>query len=232
MMGSGGIPRASGSLSVPSGPHSQSSSLAIPAGPHGGALTPPAGFMATPMPTAYGSVPTRVATPAQGVVNLGGGRYATPAEMNIATQSIEHLPAQRPRSIADVGGEPLSRSMKMAALVIVVVAVLGAVYFMFLRSAKKDGGGSTMVTVPVPVVDRATQLKAALHDLENGKTCADRKAAIPMIVQVGDPSAIPNLKKARYRMRGGVLGIGDSNTNACLKQDAESAIEALGGEQK
>jgi serine/threonine-protein kinase len=233
MMGSGGIPRASGSLNVPSGPHSHSSSLAIPAGPHAGALTPPAGFMSTPMPTAYGSARTSAATPAHGVVDLGGGRYATPspAEMNIATQSIKHLPAQRPRSIADVGGEPLSRSMKTAALVIVLVAVLGAVYFMFLRGDSKGGGTSTSI-VTVPVVDRETQLKAALHDLENGKTCADRKAAIPIIVRVGDPSAIPTLKKARYRMRGGVLGIGDSNTNACLKQDAESAIEALGGEQK
>jgi hypothetical protein len=76
---------------------------------------------------------------------------------------------------------------------------------------------------------RETLLKAALHDLENGKTCADRKAAIPTLVQLGDPAAIPALKKARHRMRGGVLGIGDSNTNACLKSDAETAIQALGG---
>jgi hypothetical protein len=30
-------------------------------------------------------------------------------------------------------------------------------------------------------------------------------------------------------MRGGVLGIGDHNTNGCLKADAETAIRALGG---
>ena len=61
------------------------------------------------------------------------------------------------------------------------------------------------------------------------KTCADRKAAIPALQSVGGDRAIAALKKARYRMRGGVLGIGDSNTNACLKSDAERAIQALGG---
>ena len=43
---------------------------------------------------------------------------------------------------------------------------------------------------------------------------------------------IPALKKARRRMRGGILGIGDSNTNNCLKKDAEAAILALGGDLK
>ena len=33
-------------------------------------------------------------------------------------------------------------------------------------------------------------------------------------------------------MRGGILGIGDSNTNACLKTDADDAIKALGGTLK
>jgi len=85
---------------------------------------------------------------------------------------------------------------------------------------------------PAPVeetVDRDTELKAALHDLDESATCTDRKAAIPKLVELGDPRAIPPLRAARYRMRGGVLGIGDSNTNACLKADAEAAIKALGG---
>jgi serine/threonine protein kinase len=71
------------------------------------------------------------------------------------------------------------------------------------------------------------QLKAALHDLVNGKTCADRKAAIPRLLALRDPRAIPALKSARYRMRGGVLGIGDENTNSCLTRDAEAAIKTL-----
>ena len=84
--------------------------------------------------------------------------------------------------------------------------------------------------MPVPVggestVDKETRFKAALHDLETGKTCADRKAAIPMLVELGDAAAIPALKRARYRGRGGVLGIGESNANACLRADAEKAIQ-------
>jgi len=78
-------------------------------------------------------------------------------------------------------------------------------------------------------VDRDTAFKAALLDLQEGKTCTDRKAAIAKLVELGDPRAIEPLKRARYRMRGGVLGIGDSNTNACLKTDADDAIKALGG---
>jgi hypothetical protein len=85
---------------------------------------------------------------------------------------------------------------------------------------------------PGPVeatVDRDTELKAALHDLNDSQTCTDRKAAIPKLVELGDPRAIPALRSARYRMRGGVLGFAESNTNACLKTDAEAAIKALGG---
>ncbi len=81
-------------------------------------------------------------------------------------------------------------------------------------------------------VDQDIQLKAALLDLQDGKTCTDRKAAVAKLVELGDPRAIPPLKSARYRMRGGVLGIGDSNTNGCLKLDAEKAIKALGGTLK
>ncbi|MFN0249740.1 MAG: protein kinase domain-containing protein [Kofleriaceae bacterium] len=84
---------------------------------------------------------------------------------------------------------------------------------------------------PLPP-DKDTQLKAALHDLQNGPQCVDRKTAIPKIVAIGDKSAIPALKKARYRGRGGLLGIGERNANACLRKDAEAAIKALGGTLK
>ena len=73
------------------------------------------------------------------------------------------------------------------------------------------------------------RLKAAIHDLEKAKTCGERKAAVDQLRSLGDKRAIPALKKARYRMRGGVLGLGDKNTNACLKKAAEDAIKALGG---
>ena len=75
--------------------------------------------------------------------------------------------------------------------------------------------------------DREVQLKAALHDLVHGRTCGNRKAAISRLVALRDVRAIPGLKSARYRMRGGVLGIGASNTNACLTRDAAAAIKTL-----
>ncbi|MBA3459030.1 MAG: protein kinase [Deltaproteobacteria bacterium] len=80
--------------------------------------------------------------------------------------------------------------------------------------------------------DKETQLKALLRDLETGKTCTDRKAAIPGLVTLGDERAIKALKAARYRMRGGVLGFSQSNSNSCLKADAEAAIKELGGSLK
>jgi serine/threonine-protein kinase len=76
-------------------------------------------------------------------------------------------------------------------------------------------------------VDKEAAYKAAVKTLTKGKTCEARKAAIPILVDLGFKRAVAHLKKARYRMRGGVLGIGDSNTNACLKADAEAAIKTL-----
>jgi len=81
-------------------------------------------------------------------------------------------------------------------------------------------------------VDKDSRLKALLTDLEKGKTCADRKAAIPGLVELGDERAIKPLRAARYRMRGGLLGLGQSNANGCLKADAEAAIKSLGGTLK
>ena len=111
-----------------------------------------------------------------------------------------------------------------------------AALFAFVRGNDEAAATQPTQIVPVPVavptVDNETRAQGALHDLETGKTCADRKAAIPMLVELGDERAIPALKKARYRMRGGVLGIGDSNTNACLKTDAEVAIQTLGGDAR
>ncbi|MEP6860793.1 MAG: protein kinase [Deltaproteobacteria bacterium] len=94
----------------------------------------------------------------------------------------------------------------------------------------KDDGPRPPPPSPIEAtLDRDTAFKAALLDLQDGKTCTDRKAAIPKLVALGDPRAIEPLRRARYRMRGGVLGFGDSNTNGCLRTDADDAIKALGG---
>ncbi len=100
------------------------------------------------------------------------------------------------------------------------------------RPAPAKPAPAAALPVPDPVreltVDPDAKLKALLHDLDAGKTCADRKAAIAELVDLGDVRAVKPLKAARYRMRGGVLGFRQSNSNACLKTDAEAAIKTLG----
>jgi Protein kinase domain len=81
---------------------------------------------------------------------------------------------------------------------------------------------------PVKADPRDPQLKALVRELEGGRTCALRKAAIAKLVALRHPGAIPPLKRARYRLTGGVLGLGQSNINACLTADVDRALKTLG----
>jgi len=72
------------------------------------------------------------------------------------------------------------------------------------------------------------QLKAALHELEFGKICAERKVSIGKLVELHDARAIPPLKAAHARLSSGPGGA----NNTCLKADAERAIKELGGTLK
>ena len=210
---------------------------------------------------AIGTAPTASAlTPVPGLTPLSGltpvpGIYSAPA-----APLTEVMPAStRPISLADAPALPRNW-IKLGAIVLAVIVAIAAIAALARSSDSSSTPGkrppkvgasepeaSPMKTVPrvpepapvvvpqapfTPPVDTSTRLKALLHDLENGKTCEDRKAAIAAIVDLGDKSAVPALKKARYRMRGGVLGIGDSNANACLKKDAEAAVKKLGGSLK
>jgi hypothetical protein len=168
-----------------------------------------------------------------------------------ATSSLPHaagpvlpapLPAPGATSAPSAGlstAAPIPRHwIKLGAIAIAgaVLVALVAVWFSgdSDRAPERAAAASApavppMVASPVaPKIDNETQLKALLHDLESGKTCEERKAVIPKLVELGDKAAIPHLRKARYRKRGGVLGIGESNANACLKAAAEAAIEKLG----
>jgi len=68
---------------------------------------------------------------------------------------------------------------------------------------------------------------ALVTALQDGKTCPARKTAVAKLRAHGDARAIGPLRKARYRMRGGFHGIGQSNSNSCLKAAADAAIVAL-----
>ena len=67
----------------------------------------------------------------------------------------------------------------------------------------------------------------AVQELSKGKTCPARKAALARLVELDDPKAIPFIKKAKYRMYGGVLGIGEKNANECLAYDVDPAVKQL-----
>jgi serine/threonine-protein kinase len=210
------LPRASGQIAVATPPRG------VPTPIPGGLPTPvPGGMVSYSTPVPYATpIPAAHPTPAP----------VTHGELAVAaTQSLDALPKQaRTISLAEAAAEPLPRALKAVAIMIVVAAISIAAYLLLAGKHEADPDASRTIPVGAPV-DNATLLKAALHDLESGKTCADRKAAIPTLERIGGEEAIDALRHARYRMRGGVLGIGDSNTNACLKGDAERAIENLGG---
>jgi serine/threonine protein kinase len=198
-----------------------------------------AGIMATPTPppgTLH--MPTTSATPGQ------------PFPVRAATATTATTEAR----ITHVH-EPIPRKWLVIAGLVFITAIVIAIALKISggrapeparpdpKPAKRDKHTELETPAPaqaraplaVPVSapgDRDKQLKTALLELESSATCTDRKAAIAELVALGDPRAVAPLKAARYRMRGGVLGIGDNNSNACLKAEAEAAIKALGGTLK
>ncbi|MBP9206954.1 MAG: serine/threonine protein kinase [Kofleriaceae bacterium] len=140
------------------------------------------------------------------------------------------------------GWRPSSRVWGRAAGALAGVAVAGLSLGLLLGEAPSTAGpgspagtGSAQVTPPASrglperpdPAERELHLKAGLHDLVAGKTCADRLAAVSTLRKLGDKRAVPALRKARFRMRGGLLGLGDENTNGCLRAAAEAAIVDL-----
>ncbi len=96
-----------------------------------------------------------------------------------------------------------------AALITLTVVLSGG-------SSKKDASDEPSVLLQT----HEAQLRA-------GKTCKERLAAVQALRALGDSRAIPALKKARRRMRGGVLGVAKKNTNRCLVKEANAALEEL-----
>jgi serine/threonine protein kinase len=76
--------------------------------------------------------------------------------------------------------------------------------------------------------DRIDRLGSYVLDLRLGESCPDRKAAVAKLRALGNKKAIPELRKARKRIRteGGVVKK-KVNTNACLSADAAEAIRHL-----
>ncbi len=172
----------------------------------------------------------------------------------INDQTIVTPPPQRAVSLAEA--PPLPRSWSKIAVVVVLLAIIAALALKVITTdenaapsqptkststpkatkpasepAKTVARPAQPDPAPPPILplNDSAELKSLLQALEKGKTCTDRKKAVGGLLALGDKDAVPALKKARYRMRGGLLGIGSSNANHCLKADAEAAITALGG---
>ncbi|MGB5703010.1 MAG: serine/threonine-protein kinase [Polyangiales bacterium] len=78
------------------------------------------------------------------------------------------------------------------------------------------------------LADRVDRLGSYLLDLEQGETCLLRKDAVGKLRALGDKKAIPELRKARKRIRTeGAVMKRKVNTNACLKSTANEAIRYL-----
>jgi serine/threonine-protein kinase len=67
----------------------------------------------------------------------------------------------------------------------------------------------------------AMEVQDAIAKLENGKTCAIRRAAVKRLGELADARAVPALEKARSRPWRG------KNANACLQKDLDAALKAL-----
>jgi eukaryotic-like serine/threonine-protein kinase len=167
-------------------------------------------------------------------IGLADTVVGSPTPVPGATANLTPVPATStsvlatsvPATTASEGAIP-AKWIKVGKIVVAALSVVAVTLAIVSRGS--DSKQAKPQVVNVPVFDREKELKALLHDLESGKTCEDRKAAIDKLVSLGDKRAIQPLRTARYRMRGGVLGLGADNTNGCLKADAEAAIKALGG---
>lgn len=79
----------------------------------------------------------------------------------------------------------------------------------------------------VGVGDQIDRLNAYQLDLKQGDSCSDRRDAVAKLRALGDKRAIPALRQAQHRTRTEGLLKRKTNANACLRTDAEEAIQYL-----
>jgi hypothetical protein len=92
-----------------------------------------------------------------------------------------------------------------------------------LRAGARDLAESHGLTGEVDLV------ASYAHDLEELKTCAQRKEVVARLRALGDRRAIDPLRAAIDRKGEGSLGARSRNMNRCLRPQAEAAIRHLEG---
>ncbi|MDH3624800.1 MAG: protein kinase [Myxococcales bacterium] len=101
-----------------------------------------------------------------------------------------------------------------------------------VRLASSDGNLHTRqramaVADEVGLGDQIDRLNAYELDLQQGNSCADRRDAVAKLRALGDKRAIPALRQAQRRTRTEGLLKRKTNANACLRTDAEEAVQYL-----
>ena len=100
------------------------------------------------------------------------------------------------------------------------------------RSWKWIAGGLGALIVAAVIFSAVTKKSRrdlydqALRQLESGEHCEDRRAAVRELRSLGDPRAIPALRRARDR-GAGRFSTDDRDSNRCLAVDAAAAIDEL-----
>jgi hypothetical protein len=77
--------------------------------------------------------------------------------------------------------------------------------------------------------DRVDQLTVIAAELRGARTCAERKAILPRVRELGDPRALPLLRRERDR-RAGLAGLFQS-VNRCMGAELEAAIREIEARQ-
>ncbi len=141
------------------------------------------------------------------------------AQLETANTGLAHEAQIAPTAIGpNLEGKQLRMRRMLAAGLLVMMIVLAVIL-------STRGGHSSNASLPLVNTDATRQ--ALETQLREGKSCKKRLQAVEALQLLGDKRAIPSLKKARRRMRGGLLGVGKKNTNRCLVKAAKTAIQSL-----
>lgn len=173
------------------------------------------GAQLTPIPE-VDVVPRAVQT---GPVEVQTGQTGQTSEQRFATDATGHSP-QAQVAPTLLGIETPQRRFVSKGILAVMVVLAVAIAAVFMSKATDQG-------TALPGASTDALLQSYKEQLREGATCQIRREAVQKLRTLGDKRAIPSLKKARRRMRGGVLGIGKSNSNRCLNKAATKAISEL-----
>jgi hypothetical protein len=176
--------------------------------------------------------PFAFATPVPGrLTPFPAARSKTAAAMHVAPAASTPVP-----SLSATATKPVDAKSRIARPRWIVLAGIALVATIALAigwsgrarrnhheptaSEKSVAAVPTPVAVPPsPAPEHDAKLKAALHELQDGTTCPERKKAIAKLVDLRDTNAVPAIKKARAK----------GKANACLRTAVDQAIKALDG---